>query len=75
MKEQYLALKVLEEFRPNQFKSILESKEMQNASDYEAVLKHALDVHFSTKAEELKFKPDNVTLMIEILLKRSLLCS
>lgn len=73
MKEQYLALKVLEEFKPDKFKEVLESPEMQNASDYDAVLKHALDVHFSTKAEELKFKQENVHLMLGILLKRSIL--
>ena len=73
MKEQYITLKTLEELQPDKFKEVLESKEMQAANDYDEVLKHALDVHFSTKTEELKFKPENVTLMIGILLKRSIL--
>ena len=73
MKAEYIALKALEELQPNKFKEALESPEMQATNNFDAVLKYSLDIHFRTKQEELKFKPENVQLMIGILLKRSIL--
>ena len=75
MEAEYLALKTLEELQPDKFKEALESPEMQATDNLDAVLKYSLDIHFKTKHEELKFKPENVHLMIGILLKRSILCS
>lgn len=75
MEAEYLALKTLEELQPDKFKETLESPEMQKADNFDAVLKYLLNVHFKTKHEELKFKPENVQLMLGILLKRSILCS
>lgn len=70
---EYIALKTLEELQPDKFKEALESPEMQDTYNFEDVLKYSLDKHFRTKQEELKFKPENVQLMIGILLKRSIL--
>ena len=70
---EYIALKTLEELQPDKFKEALESPEMQETWNFEGVLKYSLGIHFKTKQEELKFKPENVQLMIGILLKRSIL--
>lgn len=73
MEAEYIALKTLEELHPDKFKEALESPDMQDTHNFDAVLKYSLDIHFRTKQEELKFKPENVQLMIGILLKRSIL--
>ena len=73
MKNEYIALKTLEELQPDKFKEALESPEMQDTHNFDSVLKYSLDIHFRTKQEELKFKPENAQLMIGILLKRSIL--
>lgn len=73
MEAEYIALKTLEELQPDKFKEVLESPEMQGTHNFDAVLKYSLDIHFRTKQEELKFKPENAQLMIGILLKRSIL--
>ena len=75
MKAEYLALKTLEELQPDKFKEALESPEMQATANFDEALKYALDIHYRTKQEELKFKQENVILMLGILLKRSILCS
>ena len=75
MKTEYLTLKALEELQPDKFKEALESPEMQATENFDLSLSYALDVHFRTKHEELKFKQENVILMLGILLKRSILCS
>lgn len=74
MKAEYLALKTLEELQPDKFKEALESPEMQATDNFDEALKYALNVHYTTKHEALKFKQENVILMLGILLKRSILC-
>lgn len=72
---EYLAFKALEELQPDKFKETLESPEMQATENFNLAISYALDVHFKTKQEELKFKPENVILMLGILLKQSILCT
>jgi len=74
MKEEYLAFKALEELQPDKFKKVLESTELQAVDNFDEALKYALNVHYTTKHEELKFRQENVILMLGILLKRSILC-